>query len=135
MALRMSAVDASYKRIKDAVTSQRTPYNFHANATDDHAFAHRPLCAPTELLLHCRRPYCTTMVTLRRPRCALIRALSDGVCFEHAHSARRRLAFYAITQRLLATSLRCCGDARDRTVRTSTFCIFLGRRGIAVRSP
>ena len=31
-----------------------------------------------------------------------------------------------------ATMLR--GDACDRTARTSAFCIFLGRRGIAVRT-
>ena len=36
------------------------------------AFAQRPLCAPRELLLHCRRPYCMTMVTLRRPLCTLL---------------------------------------------------------------
>ena len=29
------------------------------------AFAQRPLCAPTELLLRCRRPYCAAMVTLQ----------------------------------------------------------------------
>ena len=30
--------------------------------------------------------------------------------------------------------LHCRGNACDRTVRTSLFCIFLGRRGIAVRT-
>ena len=34
-------------------------------------FAQRPLCALTELLLRCRRPYCVAMVTLWRPLCAL----------------------------------------------------------------
>ena len=36
------------------------------------AFAQRPLCARTELLLRCRRPFCAAMVTLRRPLCALL---------------------------------------------------------------
>ena len=36
------------------------------------AFAQRPLCARAELLSRCRRPYCAAMVTLRRPRCALL---------------------------------------------------------------
>ena len=57
------------------------------------------------------------MVTLRRPHCALIRTPSDVVCFEHVQIARRRSAFYAIPQRLLAMPLRCCGDACDRTTR------------------
>ena len=35
MALRISAIDASYKRGTDAVTSQRTPYDLRANTTDD----------------------------------------------------------------------------------------------------
>ena len=98
------------------------------------AFAQRPLCAPAELLLHCKRPYCAAMVTLRRIHCALIRTLCDGVCFEHPQSARRLSAFYAIPQRLLPMPLRLYGDACDRTARTSAFCIFLGRRGIAVRT-
>ena len=46
------------------------------------AFAQRPLCAPTELLLRCRRPYCAAMVTLRRPLCALLgrRANAERRC-------------------------------------------------------
>ena len=46
------------------------------------AFAQRPLCAPTELLLRCRRPYCAAMVTLRRPLCALLgrRANAEWQC-------------------------------------------------------
>ena len=36
------------------------------------AFAQRPMCAPTELLLRCRRLYCAATVTLRRPLCALL---------------------------------------------------------------
>ena len=41
-----------------------------------------PLCAPTELLLRCRRPYCAAMVTLRRPLCALLgrRANAERRC-------------------------------------------------------
>ena len=60
---------------------------------------------------------------------------SDGVCFEYAQSARRRSAFYAIPPRPMAMPLRCCGDACVLTARTSAFCIFLGRRGITVRTP
>ena len=103
MALRTSTADASYKRVKDTLTSQGTPYNLHANAM---AFAQRRLCAPAKLLLYCRRPYCAAMMTLRGPHCALIITLKDGVCFEHAQSARRPSAFYAIPQRLLATPLQ-----------------------------
>ena len=46
------------------------------------AFAQRPLCAPMELLLRCRRPYCVAMVTSRRPLCALLgrRANAEGRC-------------------------------------------------------
>ena len=85
--------------------------------------------------MRARRPYCAAMVTLQRPHCALFRTQSDAVCFEHAQSARRRSVFYAIPQRLLTMSLRCCGDACDRTACTSAFCIFLGRLGIALRTP
>ena len=88
-------------------------------------FAQWPLCMPAELLLCCRRPYCAAMVTLWRPHSTLIRMMSDGVCFEHAQSACCRSEFYEIP--------RCCGDAWDRTACTSAFCIFLGRRGIALR--
>ena len=91
------------------------------------AFAQRPLCcalcAPTELLLHCRRPYCAAMVTLRCPLCAE-RTPSDDVCFEYAQSARRRSAIYAIPLHQMAMPLRCCGDACVHTARTSAFCIF-----------
>ena len=89
------------------------------------AFVPRPLCAPADVLLRCRRPYCAAMTIVRR---------SHGLCFEHAQSVRRRLAFYTITQCPLAMPLRCCGDACDRTARTSAIYIFLGRRGIAVRT-
>ena len=46
-----------------------------------------------------------TMVTLRRPLCALFDAEatpSDGVCFEYAQSAQNRSAFYAIPSRPMA---------------------------------
>ena len=133
MALRISAADAPYKRVKDAVTFQRTPYNLRANATDDHGVCTTTLMRARGAPTACRRPYCAAMVTLRRIHCALIRTPSDGVCFEHPQSARRLSAFYAIPQRLLSIPLGCCGDAYDRTARTLAFCIFLGRRGIAVR--
>ena len=35
--------------VEEAVTSPRTPCSLRANATDDHRFAQRPLCAPKEL--------------------------------------------------------------------------------------
>ena len=118
MALRINAVDASYKRVKERrIISVQTPQTTTA-------FAQRPLCAPAELLLHCRRPYCAAMMTLRRILCALIRTPSNGVCLEHPQSTCRLPAFYAIPQRLLPMPLRCCGDACDRTVRTSALCIF-----------
>ena len=53
----------------------------------------------------------------------------------YAQSAHRRSAFYAIPPRPMAMPLRCCGDACVRSARTSVFCIFLGRRGITVRTP
>ena len=96
------------------------------------AFAQRPLCAPAEVLLRCRRPYCAAIATTRRPHCALPELPSHGICFEDAQSARRRSEFYAIPQRPQAMPLRCLGDACDRTVCISAICIFLGRRGTAV---
>ena len=95
-------------------------------------FAQRPLCVPVQLLLRCRRPYCSAMVTLLRPHCALIRTPNDGVCFEHAQKKRCCYAFYAIPHHLLAVPLRCCGYACDCTGHTSAFRIFLGRHGIAM---
>ena len=95
------------------------------------AFAQQPL--PVALLLHCRRPYCATMVTLRLPHCAHIRTPRDGNCFEHAQSVHHCSAFFVNPQHLLAMPLRCYGDACDCTVHTSAFYIFLGRGGITVR--
>lgn len=68
------------------------------------------------------------------PHCALIRMLSDGVCFEHAQRACHCSVFFAIPQHLLTMPLCCCCDACDYTARTSVFCIFLGCHGIAVRT-
>ena len=82
-------------------------------------FAQQPLCAPAELLLPCRRPYCAALVPL-----SLIRTPSYGVCFEHAQSVRCSSAFYVITQRLLVMPLHCSGDACHHTACTSAFCIF-----------
>ena len=120
MALPISAVDASYKNVKDAVTSQKRRTISVQMPWTTTAYAQQPLCALAELLLPCRRPYCAAMVTLRRPHRALIRTPSDGVCFKHAQSAGRRSAFNVIPC-LLAMALLCCGDACDRTVRTSVF--------------
>ena len=111
-----------------------TPSNLRAKSRTTNAFAQRPLralCAPPEILLRCRRPYCAAMVTLRRPLCALLgrranakRTPSDGSCFEYAQSARRRSAFYAILPRPMAMPLLCCGDACVLTAHISAFCIF-----------
>ena len=86
---------------EDTVTSQRMPYNLRAKTTDTTtAFAQRPLCTFAELLLHCRRPQCAAMATLRRPHCTLIRMPSNSICFEHAkvcsvirHSIRSHSAY------------------------------------------
>jgi len=43
---------------------------------------------------------------------------SRGVCFDHAQSKRRRMAFFAIAQRLHSVAGVC-------TARTSAFCNFL----------
>jgi len=43
---------------------------------------------------------------------------SRGFCFEHAQNKRRRIAFYAISQRLHSVAGVC-------TARTSAFCNFL----------
>ena len=124
--------------VEDAVTSQRTPCSLRANATTTTAFAQRPLCAPMELLLLCRRAYCAAMVTLRSPLSALLgrrTTPSDSVCFEYAQSAHRRLAFYATPPCPMAMPLHCCGDACIRTAHTLAFCNFLGHCGITVRTP
>ena len=103
-------------------------------------FIQRPLCAPAEFLLRCRRPYsllrgygdhtATTLRSIRRPS----KRRTTAFVFEHAQSARCRLTFYAIPQRVLAMPLCCCGAASDSTARTTAFYIFLRRRGIAVRT-
>ena len=94
------------------------------------AFARRPLCPSAELLLHCRRLYCTAMVTLWRSHCALIRTLRDSACFEHAQSARCRLAFDAIPKHLLVMQLCCCSDACDCTVAPWRSVFFLDAMGL-----
>ena len=98
------------------------------------AFARRPTCAPAEVSLCCWRPYCAAIATKRRPHCALLERRYHSVCFEDGQSACRRSAFYAIPQRPLAMPLCWCGDACDRPARTSSICIFLERRRIAVRT-
>ena len=87
--LRFHDICTELTRFQDAVTSQRTPYNLRAKATDDRGICTGTLvlyalCTTAELLMHCRRPYCPAMVTLQGPHCALIRTPSDSVCFEHA---------------------------------------------------
>ena len=123
--LRISTVDAPYKRATDAVTiSVQTP-------PTTTAFAQRPLCSPAELW-YCRTPY--SACNYGDLTATQLRSYPNDGVFVHAQSARRRSAFYATPMRLVAMSLRCCGDACDRTACTSAFCIFLGRRGIAVRT-
>ena len=98
-------------------------------------FAQRPLCtqcAPAELLLRCRRPYCAAMVTLRCPLCALLGR--RATVFVLSMLKVRTVAIYAIPPRPMAMPLRCYGDACVRTARTSAFFIFLGRCGITVRT-
>ena len=98
-------------------------------------FAQRPLCAPTELLLCCRSPYCAAMVTLRRPLCALLgrRANAEWRCLFWVLKVR------TVTQRSMpphCVQWRChCVDACVHTARTSAFCNFLGHHGITVRMP
>ena len=98
------------------------------------AFAQRPLCAlcaPAELLLRCRRPYCAAMVTLRCPLCPSERRATVFVLsmLKVRTVARRSMRSHRVQWRC------CCGDACVRTARASAFCIFLGRRGITVRTP
>ena len=69
MALRISSVDASYKRVKDTMTSQRTPYNLRASATDDRGVCTTTLvrargtpCIVGDLTARLWRPYCAAMV-------------------------------------------------------------------------
>ena len=94
------------------------------------AFAQQPLCMPAEpveLLLHCRRPYCAAMKTFKRPHWALFRTPSDSVCFQHAQSACHHSSFYGVP-------LHWSGGACNCTARTWAFCIFIGRRGITLRT-
>ena len=64
-----TALPLRWRLVEDVVTSPRTPCSLSANTT---AFAQRPLCAPKEFLLRCRRPYLAARVTLWRPLCALL---------------------------------------------------------------
>ena len=72
----LRALPLCWRRVEGPVTSQRTLCSLLQTQRTTTAFAQRPLCAPTELLLHCRRPYCAAMVTLRRPLCALLGRLA-----------------------------------------------------------
>ena len=101
------------------------------------AFAQRPLCAPTELLLRWRRPYCAAMVTLRRPLCALLgrRANAEWRCLFWVCSKCAPWLGVLCDTTVSNGPLRSCGDARVCTARTSAFCNFLGHRGITVRTP
>ena len=102
------------------------------------AFAQRPLCAPTELLLRCRRPYCAAMVTLRRPLCALLgrRANAEWQCL-----------FWVCSKCAASLGVLCDPSVSngDATVllrwRLRSYCAhlgvlqFLGHYGITVRTP
>ena len=107
-------------------------YNLRANVTDDHIVCTASLCAPTELPLRCKKPYCAVMATLRRPHRALLRTpwhRQATVFVLSILKVRASMRHHGVL--LLAMPLRCCGDACDRTARTSAFCIFLD----AVASP
>ena len=76
------ALPLRWRRVEDAVTLQECCAFSVQMPWTTTAFAQRPLCVPTELLLHCRRPYCAAMVTLRCPLCALLgcRANAEWRC-------------------------------------------------------
>ena len=105
--------------VEDTMTSPRTPCSLCANTTDDHSVCTTTLVCAMELLLHCSRPYCAAMVTLRRPLCALLGTPSNDVCFEYAKSAHRCSAFYWTPLCPLGMPLCSCGDACVHTARTS----------------
>ena len=102
------------------------------------AFAQQPLCAPTELLLRCRRPYLAANVTLRRPLCALLGRRAN---------AEWRCLFWVCSKCAPSLGVLC-----DPTVSNGddtallrwclrSYCAhlgvlqFLGHRGIIVRTP
>ena len=90
-----------------------------------------------ELLLHCRRPYSAGMATLRRPHCNcsefvlnMLKVRAVARRSMRSHSIYWRCHCFAVPMPLL-----CCADACVHTARIWAFCIFLGRRGNAVRRP
>ena len=125
------------------MTSQRTPCSLREMPRTTTVFAQRPLCAPTELLLPCRRPYCKAMVTLRRPLCALLG------CSIRMPSERRATVFVLSMLKVRAVARR---SMQSQGVQWRCHCVaavmlafvlcapwrsafFLGRRWIAVGTP
>lgn len=52
----LSNVDVLYERSRDKAASQSTLSNLHASASDKHSVCNALLCAPVELLWHCKTP-------------------------------------------------------------------------------
>ena len=68
------------KHVNCCMDSKQSPCKVTNDQCICTVFAQRPLCelcAPVELLLLCRRPYCAAMVTLRRPLCTLLGTRSE----------------------------------------------------------
>ena len=88
------------------------------------AFAQRPLCtlcAPAELLLRCRRPYCAAMVTLRRPLCALL---------GHRANAKQRCLFWVCSKCALARH-----SMRSHRVQWQCHCVAAVMHAFLLRAP
>ena len=80
-----TTLTAHAPRFHDIVTALRTQWHLQEGRAvsvqtprTTTAFAQQPLCAPTELLLCCRRPYFAANMTLRRPLCALLGRLTNA---------------------------------------------------------
>ena len=82
------------------------------------AFAQRPLCVPTELLLRRRRPYCVAMVTLRCPLCALL---------------GRRVTVIVLSMLKMRTIARC--SMRPKRVQWRCHCIAAVVLAFVLRAP
>ena len=139
------AFTACPQRMRRAFTALRTQWHLQEHLAVSMqrqrtatAFAQRPLCAPTELLLRCRRLYCAATVTLRRPLFALlgIRANAEWRCL-----------FWVCSKCAMSLGVLCDptvsnGDATALLRWCShSYCVhlgvlhFLGHRGITVRTP
>ena len=77
-----------------------------------------PLCAPAELLLRCRRPYCAAMVTLRCPLCALL---------------GRRATVFVLSMLKVRTVARC--SMRSHRVQWRCHCVAAVMLAFVLRAP